>query len=298
MHVGDVDVRTTLAPFGVFRSDPTHCWGTTAFARAVRTPAGVGTVRFSWAGTGRDGSVDVEAWGDGASWLLDVAPRWLGSDDDPSTFDPSPNQRLARLWRRHGRWRLAGSGVVWQELAMTILGQRVTTVDAMSSWRRICRTWGEPAPGPHGLTLPPAPEVIGGASYVELHRHGVERRRADALVGAARRAERLEEAARMPAVDALTRLSALPGLGAWTATATVTVSHGHPDIVILGDYGVPTIVSYALTGTAERVDDDRMSELLIPFDGNRWRVVRLLYNAGVRPPRRAPRARNPRIERL
>ncbi|MEX2626224.1 MAG: hypothetical protein WD225_05035, partial [Ilumatobacteraceae bacterium] len=117
-------------------------------------------------------------------------------------------------------------------------------------------------------------------------------------VSAARRADRLEEAATMPAVDALTRLSALPGLGAWTATATSTLSHGHPDVVILGDDGVPSLVSYALTGVVGRVDDQRMLELLEPFAGHRWRVVRLLHNAGVRAPRRAPRARNPRIERL
>ncbi len=301
VRVGVLDVRATLAPFGVFRRDPTHAWWPTAFARAVRTPAGDGTVRFSWPRPGSsssDGHVDVDAWGPGASWLLDAAPRWLGCDDDPSTFDPSSNPRLAELWRRHGRWRLAGSGLVWQELAATILGQRVTTVDAMASWRRICRTWGEPAPGPLGLMLPPAPGVIAGSTYVELHRHGVERRRADALVTAARRATRLEEAATMPIDDALGRLSALPGLGVWTATATATLSHGHPDAVIIGDYGVPTVVSYALTGDARRVDDERMLELLEPFRGHRWRVVRLLYNAGVTPPRRAPRARNPRIEHL
>lgn len=283
----------------MFRGDPTHRWGDRAFARAVLTPGGPGTIRFQWAeGSAACGVVDVEAWGPGADWLLAASPRWLGTDDDASTFDPTPNRRLAEMWRRSGRWRLAASGVVWQELAAAIVSQRVTAVSAMSSWRRICRAWGEPAPGPLPLTLPPAPSVLADVSYVALHRHGLERRRADALVRAARHAGRLEEAAAMPVGDALARLSALSGLGVWTATATTTVSHGDPDVVILGDYGVPTLVSYAFTGDPARADDARMLGLLAPYSGHRWRVVRLLQDGGLRPPRRAPRARNPRIERL
>lgn len=102
----------------------------------------------------------------------------------------------------------------------------------------------------------------------------------------------------MPIDDALRRLSALPGLGPWTSTVTSSIAHAHPDVVILGDYGLPTMVTYALTGQADRVGDDRMLELLEPFVGHRHRVVRLLYNAGITAPRRAPRARNPRIAEL
>lgn len=102
----------------------------------------------------------------------------------------------------------------------------------------------------------------------------------------------------MPVEDALRRLTALPGLGPWTATVTSSITHAHPDVVVLGDYGIPTMVSYALTGRADRVGDDRMLELLEPFAGHRHRVVRLLYNAGITAPRRAPRARNPRIAEL
>lgn len=292
--VGDLDLAATLGPLGTFRGDPTHRWGSDSFARAVLTPDGPGTLHLRWSA----GNVEAEAWGPGAAWLLEMAPRWCGLHDDPSEFDPSSPRRLAELWRRSRSWRLAASGVIWQELAFTILGQRVTTVDATRSWAQLCRRFGEPAPGPCGLRLPPAAAVIAGLGYVDLHRHGIERRRAEALRTAARNAGRLEEAATMPVDDALQRLSALPGLGIWTATATASVSHGHPDVVVLGDYGIPTMVSYAFTGCTRRVGDERMLELLEPFAGQRHRVVRLLYRAGLHPPRRAPRARNPRIAEL
>jgi 3-methyladenine DNA glycosylase/8-oxoguanine DNA glycosylase len=296
VRLDGVDVRSTLRPFGVFRRDPTHRWWPDAFARAVHTPAGAGTVLFRW---NRTGEVTVTAWGDGSAWLVDAAPRWLGAHDDPSAFDPASLPRLQQLWRRRGNFRLGASGLIWQELAAVVLGQRVTTEAASESWRRIVRAWGVPAPGGLGLWLAPPPEAIACRTYVELHRFNVERRRADALVLAARRADRLEEAAAMTVADALVRLSALPGLGAWTATSTAASSHGDPDTVVLGDYGLPTMVSHAFTGDARRVvGDDRMLELLAPFAGHRWRVVRLLSNSGMGAPRRAPRARNPRIDQL
>ncbi len=294
IRLDGVDVQATLRPQGVFAGDPTHRWGPGSFARAVLTPDGPGEVRFSWDAAG---AVDVEAWGPGASWLLDAAPRWLGVDDDPAGFAELLPPRLRDAWRRRP-FRLGGSGVIWQELAFAILGQRVTTQDATESWRRIVHRWGQPAPGPSGLRLPPTPEAIAALAYVDLHTVNVERRRADAMLLAARRADRLEEAAAMGVDDAVIRLTALPGLGIWTATATLTTSHGDPDLVIIGDYGLPTLVTYALTGEGRRVDDDRMLEVLEPFRGHRWRLVRLLYTAGIDLPRRAPRARNPRIAEL
>ena len=73
-------------------------------------------------------------------------------------------------------------------------------------------------------------------SYVDLHRMNVERRRADAIVLAAKRANRLEEAASMSCVRRPRPASALPGLGVWTATSTITTSHGDPDTIVLRDY--------------------------------------------------------------
>ena len=73
----------------------------------------------------------------------------------------------------------------------------------LKSWQRIVYQWGEPAPGPCELRLPPTPEVVAAKTYVDLHRFNVERRRADAILLAARRANRLEEAATMATADAL-----------------------------------------------------------------------------------------------
>jgi 3-methyladenine DNA glycosylase/8-oxoguanine DNA glycosylase len=300
LRADGIAVRPTLKPLGVFSADPTHRWSANGFAKSVLTPDGPASVRLTWTSSGH---VAAQAWGPGRSWALDQVPRWLGLDDDLTGFDPSLNAQVNELWRRRGPIRLAATGVVWQTLVFVIIGQRVTTQEAMRSWRRLVAHAGEPAPGPDGLRLPPTPEVVAALSYVDLHRMNVERRRADAIVLAAKRAKRLEEAATMTPADALVRLSALPGLGLWTATSTIATSHGDPDTIVLRDYGLPTMVNYAFTGNAKRMPadeggDERMCEHLAPWAGHRQRIVRLLAASGMSPPRRAPRAFNPDIRRL
>lgn len=294
------DLRATVGAYGSHGFNLTQRRSAHAFARAVRTPAGPGTMLLEWTD---DGDVEASAWGSGAAWLVDAAPRWLGVHDDPAGFDPTLDERVARAWRDRGRFRLTASGVIWQELLVVLLGQRVTTREAAKSFTRIVDAWGEPAPGPIGLRLPPSPEAIAARTYVDFHRMNVERRRADAILLAARRASRLEEAATMSTADALVRLQALPGLGVWTATSTVAASHGDADTIVLRDYGMPTLVNFFFTGDARHLDadqggDDIMCEHLEPWRGHRQRLVRLIKRTSGFPPRRAPRAFNPDIRRL
>ena len=98
-------------------------------------------------------------------------------------------------------------------------------------------------------------------------------------------------------------LPALPGIGAWTATATVLASHGDPDVIVLRDYGMPTMVNDAFTGDSKRLDPDRggddvMAAHLDPWTGHRLRIVRLVLAAGIAVPRRAPKAYNPDVRRF
>lgn len=296
----DIDLRATMRPIGTSPRDPTTRWTSSSFAKAVLTPDGPGTMLLAWDGAG---STTAEAWGDGTAWLLDRAPHWVGLHDDLHGFDPSRHPTIAEWWRRRPGIRLPAAGVIWQELLLVLLGQRVTSSEALKSWARLVHDWGEAAPGPCGLRLPPTPQVVASKSYVDFHRRNVERRRADAILQAAKRANRLEEAAGMTASDAMIRLTALPGLGVWTATSVIASSLGDPDTIVLRDYGLPTMVNYAFTGDARRVPadeggDEIMCRHLAPWTGHRQRIVRLLSTVGAHPPRRGPRAVNPDIRRL
>ena len=95
--------------------------------------------------------------------------------------------------------------------------------------------------------------------------------------------------------EAYARLTALPGIGPWTAAEVGVRALGDPDAVSVGDFHLPNLVAYALAGEP-RADDARMLELLEPYRGQRARVVRLLELSGIRRPAYGPRLSPRRIE--
>jgi 3-methyladenine DNA glycosylase/8-oxoguanine DNA glycosylase len=254
---------------------PTEAWWST------RTPDGPGSL--SMMRTGAE-AVEARAWGPGAGWLLDQAPRLLGSQDDLTGFQP--RGPVARLWRRKP-FLLARTDRPWDALVGAVLGQRVQTANAARSRRQLARLFGERAPGPRESWILPPPEQVAEMGYHQLHRLGVERRRADILIRVAREMPRLHRAFDGPATDAEARLRRVSGIGPWTAAMVVAVTLGHADAVPVGDFHLPNTVAWLLAGEP-RATDKRMLELLEPYAGHRWRVARLA-KANVTAPRYGPK---------
>jgi 3-methyladenine DNA glycosylase/8-oxoguanine DNA glycosylase len=190
---------------------------------------------------------------------------------------------------RHAGWRAPRTRLVLEVLVPAILEQKVTGVEAWRAWRLLVRRFGEPAPGPApiGLRVVPAAEQWALVPSWEWHRAGVDGKRSRTVVLAARAAARLEETTEMPAAEAVARLRAVPGIGAWTAAEVRQRAHGDGDAVSVGDLHLPKLVGWALAGRP--VDDDGMLELLAPYAGHRYRAVRMLELSGYRYPRFAPR---------
>jgi endonuclease III len=260
--------------------------------RATRTPAGPGTERLWLEGD----KLRVEAWGPGADWLCEHAANLVGEDREEPPFEPR-HPLLAELHRRHLGVRIPRTEAVFEALVPSILEQKVIGVQARHAYRRLLAELGEPAPGPLPIRLPPAPETVAATPYWAFHPWGVEQRRAQTVVNAASHARRLEEATAMSPEDAQRRLTALPGIGAWTAAEVAVVALGDPDAVSVGDFHLPHVVSWALAGEP-RGTDERMLELLEPYRGNRARVIQLLELAGIMAPRRGPRMALGRIAEI
>jgi 3-methyladenine DNA glycosylase/8-oxoguanine DNA glycosylase len=130
-------------------------------------------------------------------------------------------------------------------------------------------------------------------AYHDLHRFGVERRRADAIGRVCRRAVRLDTLAAGggPCADLLRgAVAAVPGVGPWSRALLAQLVLGDPDAVVVGDLHLPHLVTWRLAGEP-RGDDARMLALLAPYAGQRGRVVRLLGLDGGGAPRRGPRQR-------
>ncbi|HEX7105489.1 MAG TPA: hypothetical protein VF218_05950 [Acidothermaceae bacterium] len=281
-----VDLHATLGAHQRGPHDPCHhVDGGGAHWRTWRTPDGAATVRFA---SGK-GEIAVEAWGRGAAWALDVAPALLGADDDWSGL--ALDHRLLRdARRRNPGLRLSRSGRVFEALVPAIIEQLVTGVEASRAWRRLLNRYGEPAPGPipAALKVFPAASVLRDIPDWEWHRVGLDGRRRRTLIAAAHVAHRIDECAYLDIETSARRLRSLPGVGAWTVAETLQRSHGAPDLVSVGDYHIPNLVGFALTG-APRTDDAGMLALLASYAGHRQRVVRLLEATGRRAPRFGPR---------
>jgi len=286
-----LDVRLVLGVHRRGPQDPAFRAGTDgAIWRTSLTPDGPATIRVTVAAPapGQPGPrVTGTAWGPGAAWALGRLPDLLGRADDPDGFRPV-HPRLADLAARHPGLRVGRSGRVLEALVPAVLEQKVVGVEANRAWKRLLTWYGTPAPGPApaGMRVfPPAPVWQRIPSW-DWHRAGVEGIRAATISGAARVAARLEQICTLPAAAADRRLQSLPGIGPWTSAEVRQRACGDPDAVSIGDYHLPGMVGWALTGAA--VDDAGMLALLEPYPGQRHRAARLI-EVGGGPPRRGPR---------
>jgi 3-methyladenine DNA glycosylase/8-oxoguanine DNA glycosylase len=238
----------------------------------------------------RPGEITVRAWGPGAEHAIAAAPDVLGARDDLSDWEPRAHPIVREIDRHFPGLRMVATGNVFEVIVPTILEQKVTSGEAHESWRRIVWAWGEEAPGsgPGGrpLRLPPSSTRLQGEPYYRYHSFGVEKKRTDIIKRVASRLPRLEEAVAL----GRERLEAFDGIGVWTSAKVAQVAWADADAVAVGDYHLPAIVVYTLTGKRGG-DDDAMLELLEPFRPHRGRAARLLKFGGSREPARGPKRR-------
>ncbi|GGK65108.1 3-methyladenine DNA glycosylase [Sphaerisporangium melleum] len=289
---GPLELEPVMAPHRRGGGDP--AWQLTAdraLWRTSRTPEGPGTLRVTV--EPGEGEVVAQAWGPGAGRLLETLPGLLGADDRTADFADllrglghEAHPLVRELASRHPGLRVGRTQRVFEALVPAVLEQKVVGREAWRAWRWLLTRYGEPAPGPAPALMRvfPEPEVWRAIPSWDWHRAGAEAVRARTIVNAAVHAAKLEAAGEAEA-DRLLR--ALPGVGVWTSAEVRQRAHGDPDAVSVGDYHLPSLVGWSLTGG--RTDDAGMLELLAPYRGHRHRVVRLLELGGRRPPARGPR---------
>ena len=284
-------VQRTTRPLRRGTGDPTYRveYGpddgpVNAVWRTSLTPEGPGTLRIRVGRATETGDeVEIDAWGEGAHWLIKQAPALLGAEDDDTGFAElaAAHPILAEAHRTRSQVRLIRSGQVMQALIPSILEQKVTTLSAFAAWRRLVRKYGTPAPGPawmpRDLYVMPEPHVWVLIPSWEWRRAEVDGKRAESIIRACRRAQALERLARADVDEAAAKLQTIPGIGPWTAAETLQRSHGAPDLVSVGDLHLPRIICGILGEPGDTsYDDEKMLRLLAPFAPHRQRAVRLL----------------------
>lgn len=173
--------------------------------------------------------------------VLMFARRWLDVDAAPATIA----EALAELPGTPGI-RLPGSLDTFELAVRAVLGQQVTVAAARTLARRLVERFGTPwqTPWPEIRLAFPAPEALAVVPLEHIAELGIVRTRANALIELARAWPTLETSLHTPLaghgepqalVDALT---ALPGIGAWTAHYIAMRAYGWPDAFPPNDVAV------------------------------------------------------------
>lgn len=282
-----MDLVATLRPLQRGSGDPAYRVVGSDVWLALRTPQGPASLVVRAAGD----TIAMSAWGEGADWAVQHGPELVGRGDDWSGLDVTANAFLAEARHRQQGLRLTRTNTVVAMLVPAIMEQKVTSRQAWGAWRYLLRRFGTPAPGPapEGLVVPPDAATWARIPSWEWHRAGIEPGRSATVMRAVRVAPALERTLALGrgGDEVSRRLQSIPGVGRWTAAETAQRAHGDPDSPSVGDFHVPALVGWALTGGP--VDDDGMLELLEPWRGHRERVVRLIGGSGFRKPAFGPR---------
>jgi 3-methyladenine DNA glycosylase/8-oxoguanine DNA glycosylase len=273
-------------------SDPTLRVAGNALAMCLRTPEGPITLEAAHSPE----RLDLRLWGPGSEWLEPRLPKMVGIDDRPDLFRPS-HPVVREIHRRLGGAHLPRLPRVFDRIIQVVALQLVKSSEGYRAWKRIVQEFGEAAPGPQGLVLPPSPETVARLPDSALVAHGVPHKQARTMLRLAGAAGELEAEGEKGTEELTEALSRIRGIGPWTLGYVRGTALGDADAVLPGDYNLPRSIGWVLAG--ERyADDARMLELLEPFRGHRFRVVKLIWANGVRAPRTRPRRPNRPLGRL
>ncbi|MFI5396280.1 MAG: DNA-3-methyladenine glycosylase family protein [Candidatus Binatia bacterium] len=141
--------------------------------------------------------------------------------------------RLAEVIDRAGPCMLRPRQQIYRSLFRAVLYQQLAGSAAAAIKRRVCAPFGGRIPAPaEFLRAADEPLLRAGLSRQKL---SYLRDLAAAFAEGRLRAQRL---ARLPDDEIITAVTAVRGIGEWTAHMLLIFSLGRPDVLPVGDYGV------------------------------------------------------------
>ena len=214
----------------------------------------------------------------------DQLGRLLGLNHDPAPFERQmlASPKLAPLIAGRRGWRILQTPDAFDGLTWAILGQQINLAFAFTLRRRLVERAGSPAPG--GLFAPPRPAAVAELEVEELLTFQFSRRKAEYLIGVARRIVAgeldLDRLATAPAEEVEAALLAVRGLGPWSAHYVMMRAFGFEDCVPVGDSGLVRGLAKFFS-LAERPDAAAQRELMRPFAPYRsWATFHLWQTLG------------------
>jgi DNA-3-methyladenine glycosylase II len=176
---------------------------------------------------------------------------------------------------RHSRGlRIAGTASLWEAAVTAVLSQQVNLAFAYDVRRELALAFGRRARfGGDTYVAFPSPSRVARESERALRGFRLSRAKAGAIARLARAFSEgeisEEEIAALPDQAAIERLTAIKGVGRWTAEIALLRGLGRADVFPGGDLGVVKYLAMELLGHRARVTEARMRRF-----AERWRPYR------------------------
>ncbi|MBM3667276.1 MAG: DNA-3-methyladenine glycosylase 2 family protein [Actinobacteria bacterium] len=193
-------------------------------------------------------------------------PEWSDGERELMATD----KRLAKLMKEYGpiepeRDRRGSREDAYQALAQAICGQQLSTKAASTIWGRIEELFGGGVPRPEDVVAADPQELRdAGLSWAKV---SYFRDLAERVLDGEIDLERLPE---LPDEEVIEELTAIKGIGRWTAEMFLIFHLGRPDVLSTGDLGIRKGAQLAY-GLEEMPAPDELERM-----GERWRPHRTI----------------------
>ncbi len=201
----------------------------------------------------------------GLGAALDVRPFYRSFEREPL---------LAAALRHSRGLRIAGTASLWEALVTAVLSQQVNLAFAYDIRRELAVAFGRRGrfSGQTYFAFP-EPSRLARETEASLRKFRLSRAKAGTLArlaGAFASGDLTEERiADLPDDEAISRLTAIKGVGRWTAEIALLRGLGRADVFPGADLGVVKYVAMKLLGHRARVTEARMRRF-----AERWRPYR------------------------
>ncbi len=199
-----------------------------------------------------------------------AAPRWSEHDRELMASDPVIGGLMKELGPiEPERDRRGSRSDPYEALARAICGQQLSTKAAATIWGRVVEVFG-------GGT--PEPKQVIAADPQELRDAGLSWSKVSYFRDLAERVEDgeldLERLPQLPDEQVIEELTAIKGIGRWTAEMFLIFHLGRPDVLSTGDLGIRrgAQIAYGLEELPEPGELERIAEPWRPH-----RTIACLY---------------------
>ena len=211
---------------------------------------------------------EVDAGGAAAEAARTAAARMLGLVHDPAALEARAEAEpdVARLVGDRRGLRLPLAPSLFEAVSWAIIGQQINLTFAATLRRELILLAGRPHPS--GMIAHPLPSDVAVLDREALLARRFSRQKADYLIGLSRAVADgsldLEGLRELDPEEAAARLTALKGIGPWTAQYVLLRGCGFPDCVPAGDAGLAAALQ-RFHGMDRRPTPEEQKRLMEPF---------------------------------